>query len=466
VIAEPSPELADRVIASLEDGTPLVTRARLGDGQIVLFHVTANAEWSSLPLSGLFMSMLDRLAVAARAGGTDAEDLAGGPWVAAKLLDAQGRLQDADETAGVDGVDLGAALKSDVRAQVPAPGLYTTGERQVALNVISAGRVLAPAVWPADVIVEGAAEAKQTPLKGALIAAALLMALVDILASLKVGGRFARAAVIVLALPLAMFTAPQARAETDPARAVEAAGSVVLAYVQTGDAQLDATSKAGLTGLSQMLARRTTVEPGAPMAVDLEVDDLALFTIIYWPISEDQPAPSAAAYLRLNRYLRAGGMIVFDTRDGDIAGFGASTPEGKRLQTIAAPLDIPPLEPIPQDHVLTRSFYLLQDFPGRYAGTQVWVESAPDAEAASEGMPFRQLNDGVTPIVLGGNDWAAAWAVEDNGTPMFPVGRGMGGERQRETAFRFGINLVMHVLTGNYKSDQVHVPALLERLGQ
>ena len=31
---------------------------------------------------------------------------------------------------------------------------------------------------------------------------------------------------------------------------------------------------------------------------------------------------------------------------------------------------------------------------------------------------------------------------------------------------RFGIKLVMHIMTGNYKSDQVHVPALLDRLGQ
>ena len=466
VIAEPSPELADRVIAALEDGTPLVTRARLGDGQIVLFHVTANAEWSSLPLSGLFVSMLDRLAVAARAGGTNAEDLAGGPWVAEKLLDAQGRLQEAAETAGVEGADLAAALKSADRTPVPAPGLYATGDRKVALNVMSSDRALAPAIWPASVKIEGAEAERQTPLKGALIAAALVLALADILASLKVGGRLARAAVIVLALPLAAMFAPEARAETDPARALEAAGSVVLAYVETGNPQLDATSKAGLIGLSQMLTRRTTVEPGAPMAVDLETDDLALFSILYWPISADQQAPSAAAYLRLNRYIRAGGMIVFDTRDADIAGFGSATPEGRRLQAIAAPLDIPPLEPIPQDHVLTRSFYLLQDFPGRFAGSQVWVEAAPAAADAAEGMPFRQLNDGVTPIVLGGNDWASAWAIDSNNAPMFPVGRGMGGDRQREIAYRFGINLVMHVLTGNYKSDQVHVPALLERLGQ
>ena len=115
---------------------------------------------------------------------------------------------------------------------------------------------------------------------------------------------------------------------------------------------------------------------------------------------------------------------------------------------------------------MTRTFYLLQDFPGRHLNGEVWVEAAPPGAEQVEGMPFRNLNDGVTPVVIGGNDWAAAWAVTSAGQAMLPVGRGFGGERQRELAYRFGVNLVMHVLTGNYKSDQVHVPALLDRLGQ
>ena len=161
-------------------------------------------------------------------------------------------------------------------------------------------------------------------------------------------------------------------------------------------------------------------------------------------------------------------MILFDTRDTDLTGFGGgATPEGQALQLIAGGLHIPPLEPMPPDHVLTRTFYLLQDFPGRHQGGQVWVEAAPQAEAeAAEGMPFRTLNDGVTPVVIGGNDWASAWATDEGGLPLVPIGRGYAGEQQREIAYRFGINLIMHVLTGNYKSDQVHVPALLERLGQ
>ena len=159
-------------------------------------------------------------------------------------------------------------------------------------------------------------------------------------------------------------------------------------------------------------------------------------------------------------------MVLFDTRDGDMAGFGSATPEGRRLQALAAPLDIPPLAPIPPDHVLTRTFYLLQDFPGRFSGQPVWAEAPPEDAERAEGMPFRNLNDGVSPVVIGGNDWASAWAVDKLGRPLLPVGRGETGERQREIARRFGVNLVMYVLTGNYKSDQVHVPALLERLGQ
>jgi hypothetical protein len=265
--------------------------------------------------------------------------------------------------------------------------------------------------------------------------------------------------------------APPAQAQdrplTDEARALLATQAVVLAHVPSGDPRVDEIAAAGLRGLSDALFRRTSVEPGAPLMVDPETDDLALFPFLYWPVTADSPLPGAEATARLNRFLRSGGMILFDTMDAEAARLtGAETPAARRLRAIAAGLDIPPLEPVPADHVLTRTFYLLGDFPGRHQGATVWVEaSPPDAEQA-EGMPFRNLNDGVTPVVLGGNDWAAAWATDAQGMPLLPIGRGTTGERQRELAIRFGINLVMHVLSGNYKSDQVHVPALLERLGQ
>ncbi len=116
-------------------------------------------------------------------------------------------------------------------------------------------------------------------------------------------------------------------------------------------------------------------------------------------------------------------------------------------------VDIPPLVPVPPDHVLTKAFYLMPDFPGRYAGGTLWVEAGLGAD-----------NDGVTSILIGSNDWAGAWAVDALGRPINVVVPG--GARQREMAYRFGVNLVMYALTGNYKADQVHVPFILERLGQ
>jgi len=463
VLAQPDPELASRTIAALADGTPLVTRARLGQGQVVLFHVTANAEWSSLPISGLFVQMLERLAISTRPVDLAAEDLAGVTWVPELVLDGFGTRRDAGVMPGVDGVNLASApLSRDL-----LPGLYAGSDRRVARNVIGAGDTIAAATWPAGIAIEGMDARPVADLAWIFLAVAFIALLLDSLVALWLSGRLpgmARAAVVLLAISLA----PEARAQAsdDEALALLASSEITFGYVLTGDERLDETSRAGLYGLGLSLARRSSVEPGPPIGIDLERDELVFFPMIYWPISADQPVPSDAAYARLNAYLRGGGMIVFDTRDADIGRFGAATPNGRALREIARPLDIPPLEPVPEDHVLTRTFYLLQDFPGRFLGRDVWVEAAPPDVEQIEGMPFRNLNDGVSPVVIGGNDWAAAWATDETGRPLYPIGRGFSGERQREIALRFGVNLAMYVLSGNYKSDQVHVPALLDRLGQ
>lgn len=255
---------------------------------------------------------------------------------------------------------------------------------------------------------------------------------------------------------------PATAPDPDP-RLVRAANQVALAYVVTGDAAVDADSLAGLRGLSQILALRTTVEPAPPIGIDPDRDDLSLLTFLYWPVTDSQPSPSPQGYVRLNRFLRSGGVILLDTRDGDIAGVGGPDASAA-LRRLAGPLDVPPLAPVPPDHVLTRSFYLLEDFPGRYQGAPLWAEAPQAGAEAVGGAPFRLLNDGVSPVLIGGNAWAEAWATDDRGMALHGVGMGLDGERQREMAYRFGVNLVMYVLTGNYKSDQVHVPALLERL--
>ena len=97
--------------------------------------------------------------------------------------------------------------------------------------------------------------------------------------------------------------------------------------------------------------------------------------------------------------------------------------------------------------VVKRFMELLRAFPGRSMSTRLWAESSAAAQA----------RDGVSTLFVGDGDWASAWASA-SGLPQ--------GARQRELALRFGVNLVMVALTGNYKADQVHVPALLERMGR
>jgi hypothetical protein len=468
VMAQPDPDLPQRVLASLEDGTPLVTGKGLGDGRVVLVHVTANADWSNLALSGLFVQMMERLTLSAGGLAASEENLADATWTPVQVLDGYGELGPASGVAGVPGT----RLVEDVRGPDAPPGIYASGDRRIALNVLAEGAELAPfAPLPEGVVVESGEQPAETRLGPWLLAGALALLAIDVLATLLLSGRLARrraaTAALVAGLGLAaLLVAQGAQAQEPDEEALYAANETVLAYVETGNARVDQVSEAGLSGLSQTLFARTAIEPAPPVGIDLESDEIALYPFLYWPVVEGQAELSDEAVQRLNDFLRFGGMILFDTQDAQLgAEFGATTPNGRVLQRVAGRLDIPPLEPVPTDHVLTRTFYLLQDFPGRWQGSTVWVEAAPAAEAI-DGMPFRNLNDGVTPVVIGANDWAAAWALDANGSAMFPVGRGLAGERQREMAHRFGVNLIMYVMTGNYKSDQVHVPALLERLGQ
>lgn len=473
VLAEPGPDLAAHTIASLDDGTPLVTEARLGAGRVVLFHITASADWSNLPLSGLFVRMLDRLSIISLPARATATELTGTVWTPEQILDGFGRLTTAEGLPGVPGARLATGR---VGPDMP-PGLYQSGTRRISLNVLGPEARLTPVRWPAGVTVLSLAEAPAMALKGPLLAIALILVAAEAFLTMILTGRLRpprglrRAAplVLLLALPLGAFHPEAARAQdtsASDAPLVAAAGGMILAHVLTGDPDLDRLAEAGLTGLSLTLSRRTSVEPGKPVGVDPDRDDLSVYSFLYWPISASAPTPSITAYRRLNLFLQSGGLILFDTRDGDGTSPPGTSPEAQRLKELATGLDIPPLAPIPADHVLTRAFYLLQDFPGRYQGDPVWAEAPPPDATLAEGMPFRNLNDGVTPVVIGGNDWASAWAVDRDGAPLYPVGRGVAGERMREMSLRFGVNLVMHVLTGNYKSDQVHVPALLERLGQ
>ncbi len=249
--------------------------------------------------------------------------------------------------------------------------------------------------------------------------------------------------------------------------AMDAVNATRLAYVVTGNATIDEVSKEGLAGLSRELANRTALEPSDPIGVDVAKDELSFFPLLYWPIDPSSPMPSSETLARIDAYMKQGGTILFDTRDELDRPLGsdgfAGTPEAERLRAMLTGLDIPPLEPVPSNHVLTKAFYLLADYPGRYSGSPLWVETSAADDEASGDRPVRP-GDGVSSILITANDLSGAWATDADGRFLYPTVPP--DPRQREMAYRTGINIVMYTLTGNYKADQVHVPALLERLGQ
>jgi len=475
VLAEPTADLANLTWASLADGTPLVTAADRGEGRLVLFHVTAEAGWSNLPISGHFVDMLRRIvqlsSATGNAGGTSNAILP--PW---RLLDAYGALSPASGEAKP--LDLSSGITPRAGMDNP-PGLYGSEDGYVALNLLAPGETITALEIP-----EASAPINQNAIGGDdaiafkpwLFGAALIALLADTLIVLFLGGAMRRfwrpaasriAAISMLAIGTGLLfaAAPAAFAQDAQPGDVDILDKLDvthIAYVLTGNDEIDETSRAGINGLSRFITNRTALEPGEAIGVDVETDQLAFYPLIYWPVSEDARMPSRGAISRIDAYMKNGGTVLFDTRDRiDDIGAGTAGPT-RRLQTILSGLDIPPLEPVPSDHVLTRAFYLLDIFPGRYADGPLWVETTPQS-AEEPDRPARAA-DGVSSILITGNDLASAWAEDEAGNPLYPTIPN--DPWQREYAFRAGVNIMMYMLTGNYKADQVHIPALLERLGQ
>jgi hypothetical protein len=379
-----------------------------------------------------------------------------------ETLDGFGRLQSAPPTAATIAA---GAFATTIASPAHPPGFYGTPDARRALNLAGAvKRFAALPALPASVARETyQRRSNEVDFRPWLLGAALALALIDLaiayalrglLPSLPARRRGIGAGVGAVVALLMLGGAAEAQGQApDDSFAIEATSQLHLAYVRTGLPDVDAESRAGLAGLSEILNRRTAADVATPMEVDVEHDELIFFPLLYWPVADGEALPSAQAIERVNRYLATGGTILFDTRDaGERTAFSAEAAQ-QRLRRLAAGLNIPPLVPVPPDHVLTKSFYLMQEFPGRWSGGTLWVEPVDD-----------RVNDGVSSVIVGSNDYAGAWAMDDHNQPLYPVVPG--GEPQREQAYRFGVNLVMYALTGNYKTDQVHVPAILERLGQ
>lgn len=484
VLAEPSLDLADNTWASLDDGTPLVTAKSLGSGRIVLFHISAETTWSNLPLTGEFAEMLRRtiaLSHSAASSDTNASQSTQTSFLPAfRTLTADGTLETADGSINPLEITPSGAV---VENQPIRPGLFGSQDGWRAVNLLEDGDLLQEATLPdagMEVTTSKMTLGSAFEFKSWLLLIALIMLIIDALIIMFMSGAFSRlrmmrsnlfavkASLILCAvLSIGLIGTNESLAQDNQvgdAEIIAKLQSTQLAYVITGDRQIDRISELGLNGLNFYLKTRTALEPSPSAGLDLETDELSFHPLIYWPISETAPMPSKQAMSNIENFMKRGGTVLFDTRDAisNISLNGSASMRTQRLRQILDGLIIPALEPVPADHVLTKTFYLLDKFPGRYSGGELWVE-ALRPETSSDNQLVNG-GDGVSPIMITSNDFAGAWAMDASRRSILPMVPP--NDRQRTLAFRSGVNIVMYMLTGNYKADQVHLPALLERLGQ
>ncbi|MCA3692113.1 DUF4159 domain-containing protein [Aquidulcibacter sp.] len=456
-----------QIWARLADGTPLVTARELGKGKVVLFHTTAGPAWSDVAFSGVQVAMLRRVLAQAASSAIPANFVVGtAPLKPVLVLDGFGTFRAPDP-------QIRPIRPEEVQTAQPSldrpPGIYEGGGVRWILQAAAPNLRLDP--LPDLAKVERVAEAERQPqsLAGPFLGLGMALLLIDMIVSLWLAGKLAGlkrlarwrgqaktgAAMAGLLLFGLMFFggAPEASAQTTKAKPRQ--GDLSLAYIKTGDGALDAQTQRGLEGLSRALRDRTSVEPGPVIGLDPSRDDLALYPILFWTLGEAATETRPEVASALDRYMKNGGVLFVDSRGG------GRTPAMARQITRAAlrGIEAPPLAPVPDGHVLTKAFYILQRFPGRYPDAKLWVETEASAAASA--------NDGVSPLILGDGDWASVWARAPN-SPSTSMMQGFDGvgPTTNELAIRVGINIVLYALTGNYKADQVHAPALLERLGR
>ncbi len=193
------------------------------------------------------------------------------------------------------------------------------------------------------------------------------------------------------------------------------------------------------------IEKRTSIDVDlTPKMVDLEKDSLADTPFLYLAGDREFEVPSPHAVEKLRRFLTFGGFLLIDSAEGTTD--GAFDKSVRRLVEVLYPPPKKGLEIVPGDHVLFKSFYLTDRAFGR-------VALSPVVEGVMEG--------GRLGLCYVQNDLGGAWSRDNFGNYEFECVPG--GERQREMAFRMGINIVMYALCLDYKSDQVHVEFIMRR---
>lgn len=445
-----TPAPGARVDLAASDGAPMLVSGRVGRGRAAVWGAPLDADGSNLALKPMFPAWTRLLLDAGL------PEIAASPTRQAFVGEPLARVWSADEAAPdrvrvrlPDGRHTTLPVRGR-RALLPSadePGLYRFEEPggadavfAVNLDARRGESDLTPAPrppWtpaaPEDLDAVFLAAVYGVDRRGlCLWLAALALALEMLLSAPSRAAKTRVGAALACALALAALPAA-------PARAQQADRFVWTQWRWGPDWDPDAQAPRRLL---TALAEETSVRV-LPERRVIDLDDPALFSSPFLYLTgAGLPAELDDSRLRrLRQYLAAGGFLwIEDASGGPPAAFD------RWARALAAKaLPGAPLTPLPDDHVVDRTFFLLRRAEG-------CSDAEPALEAASLG--------GRLALVYSRADAMSAWAEDALGHPLTPCG----DQRRRELARRLTINIVMYSLTGSYKADAVHQALILSKL--
>ena len=431
-----------KVLATLNDNTPLVSMIKYGEGEIILFHVGANNDWSNLPISSLFPDMINRVLLFSK----DYNPSNFKNLNLHKEIDGFGNLVSPKKIVSMDSFDKLKTLKPSFNNP---PGQYENNQISIVLNLST--NINQNKTEKTNPSVLSNYSFKNTKdLSSTILKVILSMFIIDILIIIMIKNNVIfskfftkRNNLIVFILFSLTFI------KLDSLVASE----TFLAYIKIEDTQINNISENGLETIRNLLITRTSINPKGVIGLDIKSDYIYSYPFIYWPLTKNLLSIKKPEIIKIKNYLNNGGILFFDIIGFSRKNLNLKEKKFKEIRFFLNEIGANELSIIPKGHTLTKSFYLLNKFPGKWDNRILFVENSN-----------LQYKDGVSSIILGFNDWAKAWASDINNLPLFPVVPG--GERQRELSYRFGINIAMYALTGNYKSDQIHSKSILKRLSK
>ena len=431
-----------KVLAKLNDNTPLVSMKKFGEGKIILFHIGANNDWSNLPISSLFPDMINRVLLFSKNyNSSNFKNLN-----LNKEIDGFGNLVSPKKIVTLDSFDKLKTIKPSFNTP---PGQYENNQISVALNLsTNINQYQSEKIY--SNMLSNYSFKNTKDLSSTILKIILTMFILDILLTIMIKNNvnfskiFAkRNNLLVFILFFLTFI------KLDNVSANE----TYLAYIKIKNSQINNISENGLETIRNLLITRTSINPKGVIGLDIKNDYIYSYPFIYWPLTKNLLSIKKPEIIKIKNYLNNGGIFFFDIIGFSRKNLNLKEKKFQEIRNFLNEIGANELSIIPKGHTLTKSFYLLNKFPGKWDNRILFIENSN-----------LQYKDGVSSIILGFNDWAKAWAVDNNNLPLFPVVPG--GERQRELSYRFGINIAMYALTGNYKSDQIHSKSILKRLSK